>query len=138
MDQQLIEEKLEALRHCIQRVQEKCPASADALMNDADVQDIVSVNLTRAVQLCVDIAAHVISESNEIPPSSMAGSFDSLLRMGAIDAENCQQMKRAVGFRNVAVHQYQAVDWNIVFSICTRNIDDFRSFASTISRHLHL
>ena len=138
MDQQLVEEKLEALRHCVQRVQDKCPASVDGLMNDSDIQDIVSVNLTRAVQLCVDISAHLISESNEIPPSSMAGSFDALQRMGVIDAEICRQMKRAVGFRNVAVHQYQAVDWNIVFAICTTNIDDFRSFASAISRHLHL
>lgn len=55
MDQQLVEEKLEALRHCVQRVQDKCPASVDGLMNDNDLQDIVSVNLTRAVQLCVDI-----------------------------------------------------------------------------------
>ena len=60
MDRQVIEQKIEALRRCILRVREKCPATADGLHRDIDAQDIVSLNLTRAVQWCIDIGAHVL------------------------------------------------------------------------------
>ena len=50
MDRPVIEQKLESLRHCVQRIGEKCPASADILARDQDLQDILSLNLSRAIQ----------------------------------------------------------------------------------------
>ena len=50
MDNILIGQKLEALRHCITRIVEKCPANVGLLAEDADLQDIVVLNLTRSVQ----------------------------------------------------------------------------------------
>lgn len=49
MDRRVVAEKLESLRWCVARVEAKPPASAAALARDVDPQDIVSVNLTRAV-----------------------------------------------------------------------------------------
>ena len=48
MDRELILEKLEALRRCIRRVESKRPADAAALAADWDLQDIITLNLTRA------------------------------------------------------------------------------------------
>lgn len=59
MDRIVIERKLDSLRRCLQRVEQRCPASPEALAGDLDAQDIISLNLTRAVQLCVGLAAHV-------------------------------------------------------------------------------
>lgn len=50
MDQELTAQKLESLRRCINRLETRCPASADDLTADLDAQDIVALNLTRAVQ----------------------------------------------------------------------------------------
>lgn len=61
MDREVVEQKLESLRRCLERIEVKCPAEADTLMTDFDLQDIVSLNLSRAIQLCVDIGAHLIS-----------------------------------------------------------------------------
>ena len=55
MDREVIEHKLESLRRCLQRVAEKCPSNPDKLGQDPDLQDIVTLNLSRAVQLCVDL-----------------------------------------------------------------------------------
>ncbi|MGH8604902.1 MAG: type VII toxin-antitoxin system HepT family RNase toxin, partial [Gammaproteobacteria bacterium] len=68
MDKQLIEEKLESLRRCVRRIEHKCPPKAEALDSDWDLQDIIAINLTRAVQLSVDIAAHVLSEAEGQAP----------------------------------------------------------------------
>ncbi len=41
-------------------------------------------------------------------------------------------MKKAVGFRNIAVHNYQNINWEIVFNICHYKLDDFKNFAREI------
>jgi len=51
-----------SLRRCLERVRGRCPQSVETLLSDLDSQDIVALNLTRAVQICVDVAAHVIDE----------------------------------------------------------------------------
>ena len=55
MDREVIEHKLESLRRCLQRVAEKCPSDPRKLGQDPDLQDIVTFNLSRAVQSCVDL-----------------------------------------------------------------------------------
>jgi uncharacterized protein YutE (UPF0331/DUF86 family) len=37
-----------------------------------------------------------------------------------------------VGFRNVAVHEYTRLNPDIVQTIITKHLDDFRRFSSTI------
>jgi uncharacterized protein YutE (UPF0331/DUF86 family) len=133
MDRRVIEQKLESLRYCVARVRDRCPADVDVLKGDPDAQDIVVLNLSRAVQQCVDIAAHVIAESELQPPETMGQTFDRLAEGGFIDTALADRLKRSVGFRNVAVHNYQAIDWAIVHAISRHYLDDFRAFAKAVS-----
>ena len=132
MDEDLILGKLESLSRCLARIEEKTPATAEELKADFDRQDIISVNLERAVQACVDVGMHVISQRNLLLPDSMAGTFLSLATLSVIDKQTAVAMGKAVGFRNTAVHAYRVINWDIVFSICTRHLDDFRAFARQI------
>jgi uncharacterized protein YutE (UPF0331/DUF86 family) len=134
MDQQLIAEKLESLRRCVERIRTRCPDHASQLASDPDLQDIVSLNLTRAVQICIDVAAIVISDSDLPAPDTMGSAFDALAELGVIDEELAGQMKAAVGFRNIAVHSYRRIDWEIVHRLCQDNVEDFRKFAAEVSR----
>jgi len=132
MDEDLILGKLESLSRCLARIEEKTPATAEELKADFDRQDIISVNLERAVQACVDVGMHVISQRNLLLPDSMAGTFLSLATLSVIDKQTAVAMGKAVGFRNTAVHAYRVISWDIVFSICTKHLDDFRAFARQI------
>lgn len=71
MDREIIAQKLESLRRCLMRVQNKCPAQVEVLIADFDLQDIISLNLSCAVQLSVDIGAHIISDMNIPAPGTM-------------------------------------------------------------------
>ena len=132
MDREVIEQKIESLRRCVERVHQKCPATAAALAGDPDSQDILTLNLSRAVQLCVDIGAHLIAEHNKPAPDTMGQTFDVLAEMGVISAELAVRMKKAVGFRNIAVHNYEAIDWEITHAIATRHMNDFAEFAAAV------
>ena len=132
MDREVIEQKIESLRRCVERVRQKCPATADALASDDDAQDILTLNLTRAVQLCVDIGAHLIAGRDNPAPDTMGQTFDVLAELGVISPELAVRMKKAVGFRNIAVHNYEAIDWQIAHAIATRHMSDFAAFATAV------
>ena len=136
MDREVVEQKLESLRRCLQRIETKCPQDADTLAADFDLQDIVSLNLSRAVQLCVDIGAHIISGMNVPPPDTMGHTFDLLAQSGMLTTELAHNLKKAVGFRNIAVHNYDAINWYIVHSIARNHLADFTEFAKVVAMNL--
>ena len=62
MPSDVIQNKLESLRKCLLRLEQKRPGSPEILVSDYDIQDIISINLERAIQISVDIAAHLLAE----------------------------------------------------------------------------
>lgn len=132
MDKEVVLNKLESLRRCIQRVQDKTPASVDLLVDDYDLQDIIALNLERAIQTCVDIGLHIISDLEVRVPETMAQTFDALKDARCLDEVIADRMAKSVGFRNTAVHAYQQIDWAIVYRIITEHLDDFRDFSRQI------
>lgn len=132
MDKRVVTAKLESMRRCLARVELKCPKSAQQLKDDVDLQDILSVNLERAVQIAVDLAVHALAARNVTAPKTMAEAFLVLQSLGLLSHPCALHMSKAVGFRNIAVHEYESIDWDIVFAIATRHLDDFRKFAAEI------
>ena len=114
-------------------MEEKTPSDVNQLIQDPDIQDILVLNLTRTVQLCVDIGSHVISETDESAPTTMGEVFSTLGNLGAITPITAESMMKAVGLRNVAVHNYDVINWEIVFAICQKSLVDFRRFAEEIT-----
>ncbi len=133
MDWTVIEQKLESLRRSLRRVEEKCPENVDTLVKDYDAQDILALNLSRAVQICVDIGASLISGTEFPPPDTMGQVFDILCEAGIIQSELAERMKKAVGFRNLAVHNYEAINWAVVHAIARNHLSDFESFAKAVA-----
>lgn len=136
MDREVVEQKLESLRRCLQRIEKKCPAEPAVLAADIDLQDIISLNLSRAVQIAVDIGAHLIAGMEVPPPDTMDQTFDLLAQQGVLNSELASSLKKAVGFRNIAVHNYENINWNIVHSIVKYHLADFTAFAKVAAIRL--
>jgi uncharacterized protein YutE (UPF0331/DUF86 family) len=107
-----------------------------ALAADFDLQDIVSHNLSRAVQLSVDIGAHLIASMEVPPPGTMGQTFDLLAQQGVLSKELANSLKKSVGFRNIAVHNYDNINWHIVHSIVKNHLIEFSEFAKAINEWL--
>jgi len=88
------------------------------------------------VQLCVDLGAHLITDLDVSPPDTMGQTFDALAHAGVIPEPLAQQLKKAVGFRNIAVHHYEEIDWAIVHGIALNHLSDFSEFAKIIAARL--
>lgn len=139
MDRDVVARKLEQLRHHVARIESKKPLDAAGLAGDEDLRDIVVFNLVQAVEVCVDIGMHIVSETDLRPPESMGDVFDRLDSLGVLAAEPgegelARRLRQAVGLRNVAVHGYAELDFDMVEQACGQGLDDLRRFASAIER----
>lgn len=134
IDEKIIGEKLVSLKRCLDRITLHTPATVEVLQSDFDAQDIISLNIQRAVQISVDIAAHILSEQLHEQAPTMAETFLTLARYGVLDSQLASRLAKAVGFRNIAVHEYDALDMNILYSIITKEIGCFYEFADTVLR----
>jgi uncharacterized protein YutE (UPF0331/DUF86 family) len=94
MDTVVLAEKLESLRRSIQRIEDKKPGNVDQLKQNIDLQDILVLNLTRAVQLSVDIGSHIISHADHAAPQTMENVFTILQEIGAISEPTGHRLKK--------------------------------------------
>lgn len=94
MDTIIIKEKLESLRKCVLRIEEKMPANADDLIGGIDLQDIIALNLSSAVQLSVDISAYVVSCLGLSAPNTMAMVFNAIDQANIIDVITANSLKK--------------------------------------------
>lgn len=137
MDREVVAEKLESLRRCVRRIETKIPADAEALASDLDLQDIVTLNLSRAVQICVDIGAHLIAELDVPAPNTMGQTFDVLAQVSVLNESLADRLRKTVGFRNIAVHNYEKINWEIVHCIATLHLKDFSDFARVVAARMN-
>lgn len=77
---------------------------------DARSNDLTAFYLMLAIQECIDLAAHWISEAGWPPPDDAAAAFDVLAKRGAIPGELVLAMQAATGLRNRIAHGYATVD----------------------------
>jgi uncharacterized protein YutE (UPF0331/DUF86 family) len=129
----LVAAKLAELAERVARVQSKCPRAAAELGADADALDIVSFNLMLAVQLCADIASHIIADEEWLPAKSIAESFGRIEEHRVIGTETADSLRRAVGLRNVVAHGYGHVDAGMVFGAATAGLRDLDRFAREVA-----
>ena len=134
MDKEVLEAKLAALIRCVHRVKTQGISTIEDLENDIDKQDIIILNLQRAVQICVDIGNHILLDYDTETPTTMAETFKKLAQNKLISQNTAENLSHAVGFRNIAVHQYEDLDCKIIYAIVTSHLDDFKSFAEEIGR----
>ena len=132
MDKDVIRNKLASLVRCLERIDGRKPENPDDLKDDFDAQDIITLNLERAVQLCVDIGLHILADYAIEAPDTMSEVFIRMKEQSLIPAETAENLSKAVGFRNIAVHQYRNIDWAIVFSILKENKADFTVFSQHV------
>ena len=84
------------------------------------------------MQLSVDIGAHLIAGMEVPPPGTMGQTFDVLAQQGVISSDLAAHLKKSVGFRNIAVHNYDSINWHIVHSIVKSHLGEFSEFAKAV------
>ncbi|MCX6089257.1 MAG: DUF86 domain-containing protein [Candidatus Atribacteria bacterium] len=130
-DEDIVLAKVAIIQRCLHRIKEITnfrPESLDDLLN----QDAFILNLQRAVQASIDLAAHIVAFEALGFPLSLKENFRLLYEKNIIDQSLAYEMQQMVSFRNIAVHDYRAIDINVLRSILTKHLKDIEDFYTTI------
>lgn len=124
--------KIQTIERCLRRIREEYEGSEDSFESNYTKQDSVILNLERASQATIDIATHIVKVKGLGLPNTSRELFDLLLENGFITDSIAQQMKGMVGFRNIAVHDYQNLNLEIVVAIVEKHLSDFEGFVKEV------
>ncbi|MCO6452696.1 MAG: DUF86 domain-containing protein [Caldilineales bacterium] len=127
-----IEKRLDELNERLARLEPLRDRSADEFSLDPYLRDIVERNLEVAAQCCIDISHRIITLENAQKPRDY---YEAILRVGElqiIPIDLARRLAPVAGFRNILIHEYLSIDWDIVHKRL-QDLDDFAQFAKHIS-----
>jgi uncharacterized protein YutE (UPF0331/DUF86 family) len=129
MPDNVIVAKADIIERCIKRAREELKASAD-FARDYTRQDAAILNVERACEAAIDIMNRIVKLRTLGVPASTRDGFDRLVKAGTISQSLADRLMRMVGFRNLAVHQYQQLDIAIVRAVIEKSLDDLLEFSA--------
>lgn len=133
-DKDVVLAKTAAIQRCLKRIYDVTGFAPESL-NDLNNQDIFILNLQRAVQSAIDLATHVIASEGLGIPDTIKGSFVILEQSRIIPHDLALKMQSMVGFRNIAIHDYQAVNLDILKKILAAHLKDLEDFYTAVLVH---
>ncbi|WP_416426539.1 DUF86 domain-containing protein [Pseudomonas sp. App30] len=126
--------KVATIQRCVARVREEYDKGAETFTLDYTRQDAAILNIQRACEASLDIAQHIVRRERLGVPQSARSALELLAKAGWLDEPLLSSLKNMVGFRNIAVHEYQTLQLPILVSIITKHLDDFLTFSRSILR----
>jgi uncharacterized protein YutE (UPF0331/DUF86 family) len=127
MDYDVLLAKASTVQRCITRISQTLEGDFEKL-REYDAQDVVVLNLQRAVQAVLDMAAHLGADLHGEVPRTLKEHFRLLGDAEVIDRDLEKRLVAMVGFRNIAVHNYEQIDVHILQSIVEHHLKDLEEF----------
>ena len=124
--------KAATIERCVQRVREEYFSEPATFATNFTRQDAAILNIQRACEATLDMGQHLIRRDRLGVPQSARDVFALLARAGRIEPALAEGLQRMVGFRNIAVHDYQELLLPITVSVITEHLDEFLRFTAAI------
>jgi len=131
MKSDVILNKISIIERCIKRIHEEYDKNPKNLENYTK-QDSIILNLQRACEASIDLAMHIVAVKKLGLPQQSRDAFTLLEAEGILSSPLSDKMKAMVGFRNIAVHDYQEINLVILRKILDDHLVDFFEYTKTI------
>ncbi|MCK1995339.1 DUF86 domain-containing protein [Peribacillus muralis] len=131
MKNDVILNKISVIERCMNRVKDVYANNPENL-KDYTKQDSIILNIQRACEASIDLAMHIVAERKLGLPQTSRDAFDMLHAALIINENTVKRLKAMVGFRNIAVHDYQTVNIDILQQIVANHLVDFTDYTKQI------
>lgn len=102
--------------------------------NDIKLRRFVERTLHIAIEACLDIGNHIISDEGLREPEDNRDIFKILAENGTITGRLQKRLQDMASFRNLIVHSYAKIDNEIVFGILKKRLGDIEEFMKAVSK----
>ena len=124
--------KYAIIQRCLLRIQEEYVGHEHELTTNFTRQDSIILNIQRACQAALDLANRVIRLKQLSIPQESRDSFSLLSDHGYAPVVLTESMMKMVGFRNIALHEYQKLNPDILKSVIEKHVQDIERFAVAV------
>ena len=126
---------MKKIENILRKLENKKSISYEEFEKNSDIQDIVLYNLQVAIEVCLDIGSHIISEKAFGTPE-IYSDIARILAKNKVIPENFETIFiKMAGFRNIIVHEYLQIDLKRVYNNLQR-LQDFREYIKYIKEFL--
>lgn len=134
VDLAILARKLESARRHLARVEGKRPRQLDLFLHDEDARDIVVHHLWLAIQDCVDLALHLVSDEGLGVAQSYGEAFSILERHRLVTPALARRLRETAGLRNLIVHRYGDLSFERIFRQAPAHMRTLREFLGRVAR----
>lgn len=124
--------KAATIERCVLRAREEYFSDPATFATNFSRQDAAILNIQRACEAALDMGQHLIRRDRLGVPQSARDVFALLARAGRIDSALAEGLQRMVGFRNIAVHDYQSLQLPITVAIIEKHLDEFLQYSKAL------
>jgi len=135
-DKDIIMAKTAIIQRCLKRIKDVTGLDPNSI-DDIDKEELFVLNLQRGVQATIDLATHIVASQGLGLPETIEDNFKLLKNAGVITLDIETKMKAMTGFRNIAVHNYQQINRDILKSILQKNLRDLEEFYTAVLLHFN-
>ncbi len=123
-----IENKISSVKKYLKILDRYKNYSQEEIVRDIDLRGAVERYLYLACQATIDLAEAVISYKNLRKPTTLNESFYILQEEDIINEDLTDNLVNMVGFRNVVAHDYEKINYNIMYDILKNRFKDLEEF----------
>lgn len=124
---------LQRIEQDLERLRTRAREDRSRLRDDFDRLAAVKYLFVTAIEGCIDVAQHLCASEGWGRPEANADAVRELGRNGVVPPAVAETAARAVGFRNVLVHGYAAVDDDRVLAYLEQ-VDQLTEFVAAVGR----
>ncbi|MBI5193691.1 MAG: DUF86 domain-containing protein [Nitrospirae bacterium] len=128
----VIENKISSIRKYLKILERYPEYSRKEIGENIDIRGAVERYLYLMAQSAIDLAEAVIAYRDLRKPATMSEAFYILNEENIISGECTDKMVRMVGFRNIIAHDYERINYDIVYDILHHRLKDIEEFIEKI------
>ena len=133
-DEALIQKKLAFIDTCLREL--RSLAHPEAIEQDVKERRFIEHTLQICIQAIQDVASHIVSDQRLGEPDDNQALLELLASAGWLSQDLVAPLRAAIGFRNVLVYGYTAVNTAIVRDVVDQHLGDIEAFVSYIRGRL--
>lgn len=130
---ELIQKRCSEISEALERLEKIKKSTKEKFLKNKDLQDIASYRLLVAIEAAINLCYHVAARKLKKAPGEYAECFGILCEAEIIPLELSEELKKMARFRNMLVHMYWKIDYELIFDILRDDLDHLRQFSKAIT-----
>ncbi len=131
-NQSVIENKISSVKKYLKLLERYKNYSRNEIENNPDIRGAVERYLYLTTQAVLDLAESLISYKKFRKPTALRESFDILQEENQISMDLAEKLVKMAGFRNIMAHDYEKINYDIVYDVLHHRLKDITEFLEII------